>query len=328
MQDVLATLVDLARRKAISITEERKEGFWSSSSDFIYRRENREVPLAAFEQKLLKDVFGGSDEKRLSDLKNKFYSKLPGIKDAMYTDIIGLGYYRSNPERIRTMFGVLGSVAIVLAILFACFLFTFVGPVSIAAICPGIGLFVTAVALVIAARYMPRKTATGAEEAARWRAFKEYLRNIDKYSNVEEQKTIWDRYLPYAIAFGIDKDYIAKFQAVDAPAPGWYIPSPDLYGPYHRRYYGPGPVILPGGIGGSGSGGEGGGSFGGSLSDASRGMGASLAGMSVGLGSMLSNASSTFTSRPASSSSGGGGGWSGGGGFGGGGGGGGGGGFG
>ena len=276
---------------------------------------NRDVPLAAFEQKLLDDVFGSSKEKRLSDLKNKFYSKLPGIKEAMYTDIIGLGYYRSNPERIRTTFGVLGSVAIVLAIVFACVLFTFVGPMSAAAVCPGIGLFVTAVALIIAARFMPRKTASGSEEAARWRAFKEYLRNIDKYTDLEEQKTIWDRYLPFAIAFGIDKDYIAKFQGVDAPAPGWYIPSPDLYGPYHRRYYGPqGPVILPGGIGGSGGGGgEGGGSIGGSLSDASRGMGASLAGMSAGLGALLSNAGSTFTSRPASSGSSGGGGWSGGG---------------
>ena len=118
MQDVLATLVDLARRKAISITEERKEGFWSTNSDFIYRREDRDVPLAAFERKLLDDVFGSSDQKRLSDLKNKFYSKLPGIKEAMYADIIGLGYYRSNPERIRTTFGILGSVAIVIAIVF------------------------------------------------------------------------------------------------------------------------------------------------------------------------------------------------------------------
>ena len=30
----------------------------------------------------------------------------------------------------------------------------------------------------------------------------------------------------------MDKEYIRKFEKVDAPAPGWYIPDPTLYGPY------------------------------------------------------------------------------------------------
>ena len=87
---------------------------------------------------------------------------------------------------------------------------------------------------------MPRKSDAGSEAAARWKAFSEYLRNMDKYTDVAAQKEIWDRWLPYAIAFGFDKEFIRKFEAVDAPAPGWYIPSPTLYGPYRRRYYGPG----------------------------------------------------------------------------------------
>ena len=113
---------------------------------------------------------------------------------------------------------------------------------------PGLGLFVTAMAVIAIANAMPRKSDAGSEVAARWKAFSEYLRNIDKYTDVAAQKEIWDRWLPYAIAFGIDKDYIRKFESVDAPAPGWYIPSPTLYGPYHRRYYGPGsgPVVVGG----------------------------------------------------------------------------------
>ncbi|MFM7582721.1 MAG: DUF2207 family protein, partial [Caldilinea sp.] len=185
-----------------------------------------------------------------------------------------------------------------------------------AAICPGIGLFVVAVAILVASRAMPRKTEMGAVAAARWKGFKEYLRNIDRYADLEAQKALWDRWLPYAIAFGVDKEYIRKFEGASAPAPGWYIPSPDLYGPYRRRYFGGG---LPGGGEGGGEGGsdERGGTFGGGLGEASRGMGGGLASMSAGLGALLSSTSSTLTSRPSSSS--GGGGWSGGGGGGGGG---------
>jgi hypothetical protein len=163
----------------------------------------------------------------------------------------------------------------------------------------------------------------GAETAAKWEAFRRYLKDIDRYSDLEQQKTIWDRWLPYAIAFGIERDYMRKFERVDAPAPGWYIPDPTLYGPYRRRYFGTGtgPVVAGAGggralgemIGGGGGSVEGGGGLGGGLSNASRGLGGGLASMSAGLGSMLSSAGNTMTSRPASSSSSGGG-WSGGGG--------------
>jgi len=163
---------------------------------------------------------------------------------------------------------------------------------------------------------MPRKTEKGAELAARAQAFKRYLQNIDQYADMEAQKSIWDRWLAYAVAFGIDKQYIRKFEIVQAPAPGWYIPDPALYGPYRRRYYG-GPwsggeskemsdSFPINGVGGSDGKGIGGG-----LSDVSRGMGASLASMSAGLGALLSSASTTMSSQPSSSSSGGG--WSGGG---------------
>jgi hypothetical protein len=282
-------------------------------TDFIYRREVEDVPISPFERQLMTDIFGSGHEKKLSKLKNHFYKDIPGIKSAMYDDLVARGYYRTNPEAVRTKFGCIGGAAMIVAGLLAVLLIFLFIDLSFAAICPGIGLFGIAVSMLVAARYMPRKTDAGAEAAARWKAFKEYLRNIDKYADVEAQKEIWDRWLPYAIAFGIDKDYIRKFEGVNAPAPGWYIPSPTMYGPYRRWYYGPSsgqPMTLPGSDEGGSSGG---GSFGGSLSDASRGMGASLATMSAGLGAMLSSTSNTFTSRPSSSSSGGG--WSGGGGF-------------
>ncbi len=330
MQDIVATLIDLARRKAISITEVKEEGLFRMGTDYIYRRERDDVKLLPYEQKLLDAVFGKGDERELSDLRNKFYEKLPGLSESMYKALVDAGLFPRNPNSVRTIYYVLGFLGLAAAVGVTVVLLAAFGGLTSAAALPGIGLGVTALGLVVLARYMPRKTDLGAETAARWRAFKVYLKNIEKYSDVEAQKDIWDQWLPYAVAFGIDNEYIKKFAKVDAPAPGWWIPSPEMYGPYRGRYYGTpwvGPVR-----GGGVNGGERGGSFGGGLGDASKGLGTSLAGMSVGLGGMLNSASSIFVSRPASSSggggwSGGGGGWSGGGGFGGGGGGGGGGGF-
>ena len=346
MQDIIATLVDLAQRKVISITEE-KTGQFQVARDFIYRYENRKLPVSSFEQLLLDSLFDLRGEVRLSDLKDKFHRELPALKRALYNEVTDQGFFARSPEKVRNQYGCLGVCLLVLAGLAGLGLWTLFSGLTGAAVLPGIGLAATAFGFLLLSRFMPRKTDLGSELAARWQAFKSYLRDIDRYSDLEEQKELWDRWLPYAIAFGVDSQYIRKFEAVDAPAPGWYIPDPTMYGPYRRWYYGPGPVGRPlrpaGGGGPAGgetpgmpSGSPAGGGLGGGLGDVSRGLGTSLTGMSAGLGALLTSTSATMTSRPSSSStatggwnSGGwsGGGFSGGGGFGGGGGGGGGGGF-
>ncbi len=327
MEDILATLVDLAERKAISITEDKEQGFFRNSTDFIYRRERDDVELLDYEDKLLDEMFGRKQEVRLSDLKDKFYDKLPGIRRSMYRATVDQGLFPSDPDGVRTRYFALGFGLIIVSVVLIVTLLGLLSDLTPLAVLPGIALGVSAIGLIILARFMPRKTDKGSEAASRWKAFKTYLANIDQYANMEAQKPIWDRYLPYAIAFGIDKQYIRKFENVDAPAPGWYIPSPSAYGGHRRGYYGtPGrrrgaPVFIPtggmGGMGGGSRGGMGGGagdvSPGGTLSDMSRGMGGSLTAMSAGLGTMLAGASTTLTSRPASTSSSGGG-WSGGGG--------------
>ena len=346
MEDIVATLVDLAQRKIISITEEQT-GSLLSARDFIYRYENRHLPVSSFEQYLLDIFFDHRDEVRLSDLKDKFHDKLSGLKEALYDEVTEQGLFAQNPESVRNRYSYLSVGMLALAGLVGVGLMFLFGGLTGASVLPGVGLAVTAFGSLLLARFMPRKTDTGAEVAARWQAFERYLHDIDRYSDLEEQKVLWDRWLPFAIAFGMDSQYIRKFKAVDAPAPGWYIPDQTMYRTYRRWYYGPGHssrTARPDGGGGRAvgetpgvpSGPLGGDRPGGGLGDVSRGLGSGLSGMSTGLGALLTSTSSTMISRPSSSSSAGGGwggggwgggGFSGGGGFGGGGGGGGGGGF-
>jgi hypothetical protein len=69
---------------------------------------------------------------------------------------------------------------------------------------------------------MPRKTRAGAEAAAKWNAFRRYLSSIERYEQVSEARGIFDRYLPYAVAFGLDQSWIRKFALVGAETPSWY----------------------------------------------------------------------------------------------------------
>jgi hypothetical protein len=151
---------------------------------------------------------------------------------------------------------------------------------------------------------MPAKTRKGAEEAAKWRAFYEYLRNLDSYGGVEGAAERFDDYLPYAVAFGIDKEWIRQFtrsQTSYVPVPPWYYPT-YLGGPWGRGYI-PGTPIYRGGGAFGGSGGLPGelaraGDGGLSLDQMSGNLSQGLESISAGLTSMVDSASRVMTSRP------------------------------
>ena len=140
-------------------------------------------------------------------------------------------------RRTRSRFGCFGVAVLIAAGVLGFFLVAGLGQYSSAVICVPLGLGIAAVAMIIAARYMPRKTEKGADASARWLAFKRYLQNLEKYTKVEEATDIFDSFLPYAVAFGLEQSWLKKFSAVNAPAPTWWIP----YGP-GPMWYGPGPV--------------------------------------------------------------------------------------
>jgi uncharacterized membrane protein YgcG len=291
--------------------EEKKEGFLGigSGRDFIFRLEDASKATRTYEQTLIRHIFGQRETVRMSDLRQKFYTAIPTLRGQLYQEVVSEGFFPKSPETTRRVWSGLGFAGLVIAGIIAFFLLVILGEFTPWVACPGVSLAVAMGGLAIIGRHMPRKTSQGAEEAAKWLAFKRYLQTIEKHGDLEAVKDKFEEFLPYAVAFGLERRLINQFAAVDAPAPSWW---------------GPGPVFLPGHAYGRGMVGESVGKAGGppgtlageggktpSLSGMSRGIGTSLAGMSAGLGAMLNSAGSVLTSTPPSSSSGGG--WSGGG---------------
>jgi uncharacterized membrane protein YgcG len=102
----------------------------------------------------------------------------------------------------------------------ACFTIVF-APLAFLPLC---GLEILFIALLGLSRVMPQRTAKGATAAAQWNAFKRYLARLEKYDSVQNAQDKFAEYLPYAIAFGLEKTWLEKFKQTDAPAPTWYVP--------------------------------------------------------------------------------------------------------
>ena len=333
MQDIIATMVDLARRGVIVMEEvETKDAF--STMDYNLERgpEYGKAALKQHETALLDALNLDDKPRKLSGLKNNFYTKISKINKALYAQLVADGFYDHDPESTRNRWNGIGVTVLVLAGVLSCGAIFALSSLTNYAFCAPIGLVLTAVIFLVMARNMPQRTRAGAEMKMRLEAFKRYLQNIEKYTNLKEATDQFDKYLPFAIAFGIDRSWVQKFSAVQTPVPPWYVPiGYPRYYPYgygNTRSTAGGTSISDaiGGARGDISGAARAPGVGG-LEGINKGMVVGLAAINTNLTGMFQSVTNTLTSQPAAvvsrstSSWGGGssGGWSGGGGGGGGG---------
>lgn len=234
VRDVLATLIDWAQRGIITIRA-RSKGVTTPdpNDDYTYERSGAAAePLQhAYERALMQRLWNGEDKRNIGYIRQRFTNALNDMFDDLYDELVTLGYFERRPDRERQRFYRLGWLLIVL-ILPAAFLFQIYIGLTLApdlafawaSLAPWFALLLVALAFMYLSRYMPRKTEKGSQAAARWNAFRRYLEHIEKYTNVAGAQDQFEKYLPYAVAFGLDKTWVEKFAAVNTPAPAWYTP--------------------------------------------------------------------------------------------------------
>lgn len=320
MRDILSTVIDLGRRGYLVIEEEQKQGlFGTTSNTFTFKRTDKAVDdLAAFEKQLITRLFSHSQERSMDALKNKFYRHIPELQNSLYDELVRRQLIKENPEKTRNKYRGWGTVLGMAAFFGGFWAVGLAEDFTGALVCVPMSLGVVALGLLTAGTHMPAKTRVGAEETAKWNAFREYLRNIDRYANsdaiTQNVAQRFEDYLPYAVAFGIDRSWIRRFaQVPNTPAPVWYYPTHR----YGRSFRAGSPPPTRMGLPSSGSSPIGdvarAGGGGMSLDRMAGGITGGLESLSTGMTQMLESASRTMTSRPQSSSSGSSGSWGGGG---------------
>ncbi|MFQ5626870.1 MAG: DUF2207 domain-containing protein, partial [Methyloligellaceae bacterium] len=321
MRDITASLIDLARRGYAVLEERQQEGsFGSTSRRFWFKKTAQDGldDLKRYERDLFKAFFGRKDERSVSKtLPRGFYNKLPKIQEELYQETTDAGFFRDRPDKVRSRYVGWGIAILVLGFA-SVFCLAAVGlSYTGLAICPAFALGLFGLGLLIISRAMPVKTRAGAQEAAKWWAFRKYLENVDKYADIPAAADKFDAYLPYAVALNVDHKWVHIFSRVETtPVPRWYRPIWVGRGaaPWMRPAAGSSGRLSKPAMGPSASLGE---SVAGGLNRMGGGMVTGLNQMSEGLITALNTTGRTFSTPPAPprSSYGGGGssGWSGGG---------------
>jgi hypothetical protein len=169
---------------------------------------------------------------RVSMLSNKFYVSVPEIREAIEFELVSKGYYRTRPGRVNLKWfmyatiplfvgGLAGKVVGSLLDLAWVKIFD-EAPVDEWMLFSDnkflLGMLLSTLVLFGFATIMPSRTVAGARAREAALGFREFLGRVGTMPSVE----VLERYLPFAIAFGVENKWAHAFGGIYTKAPDWY----------------------------------------------------------------------------------------------------------
>ncbi len=228
MRDITATVVDLAVRGYLKIEEKEERKFLGlvRNREFVFHRLKPRAEwssLTPHEQKLLNGLFEGEAASvELSDLENDFYRHLSSIKKAVTQRLVDKKLYRGNPETVQGLWAFLGVVCAALIVILGSVVGIKLGFTPLPFFVAG---FLTGAIVLLFGRIMPARTIEGTRALERVLGFEEFLRRVegDNLQRVVRTPEMFEKFLPFAMALGVEKRWAKAFDDVYLPQPAWYV---------------------------------------------------------------------------------------------------------
>ena len=191
MKDISASIVDLARRGYLMI-DERKKGDY-----YLVKKKNIDNSLLKYEKSIITEFFRSKKEIRIKD--QELSAEVAQIKNEMYEQVVEDKLFDKNPQTTRTKYYVLAGIA----------LFT--------------SNFFLAIVAFLFGRVMPRKTVFGTEAKNISYSLKNFLTSQKRQLEFQaDKKLMFERLLPFAVAFGVEKIWAKRFENLNIAPPNWY----------------------------------------------------------------------------------------------------------
>lgn len=223
---ITAELINFAVSKIITIKEiENKVLFFTSKDYELIRSNNKEaeVKLSEAQKIILNKIFQKDGNVRVSSLKNDFYKVLGELKKT--------GNKLLSEKNLIVAKGLTYSAIFIAVGLILIFLSLFFG-ISLLGVSPGLSFTLSGIIILIFGFIMPKRTLEGAEMNWKIKGFKLFMETVDKdRAKFYEQENIFEKFLPYAILFGITDIWIKRIKEIygedyfASHVPAWYVGS-------------------------------------------------------------------------------------------------------
>lgn len=230
-KDISAELIYLAVKGYLKIKQFEKKNFGIlKNTDYELTLLKDITDLPEFDQKLLSKLFltpvVGSVV-TLSSLNNKFYTAIHSIMNSVKASMISKQYYSYLP---------ITSSPLVVVPWVPILVFFFFGLITIDNIDQTFAMkafslsgsfIISSTIYLVFNKLMPAKTKEGVAMEKYFLGLKEYLQIAEKdrlqFHNAPEKKPeVFEKLLPYAMVFGVEKSWAKEFETLYTVPPSWY----------------------------------------------------------------------------------------------------------
>lgn len=211
--------------------ESKTLGIFSNTDYELTKVREPSEEMNDFDIKLMTSLFeGGRVSIKLSELKNKFYTKVEGILSLVRNGLVKKQYYHNLG---RAKYSSSGIGVYIFFLIWAPFFFggmiggfIFDGNVFP----PILSIFLALVVLLVFYYLSPSKTENGVRVKEYILGLKKYLEIAEKnrleFHNAPEKKPeVFEKFLPYAMVLGVAKIWAKEFEGIYAEEPSWYSGS-------------------------------------------------------------------------------------------------------
>lgn len=232
-RDVTAVIIDLAIRGYLAIIEENKKKFLKKTTTTTLVLKKTDDKLADYEMTLLQTIFGKDLEPgsrvTLGTYISGMQTVVASIGKQAQKNLESRGFFDKSPDRPRSGLLIV-TLLITVALSFIGFWSHnyFGGAISVA----------STILIVIFIGFMPRRTKMGVMYSEELAGLKLYLQTAEadrikmlqspnaKYAanSGEPKRTVqlFEKLLPYAIIFAVEKDWAGQFADIYKSPPDWY----------------------------------------------------------------------------------------------------------
>jgi uncharacterized membrane protein len=226
-RDITSTLIDLAVKGYLKIIETEDKVLFLKHKDYTLRLmkpRSEWQNLAAHELEVLNNIFPEvtAEETTLSSLKNRFYVALPSIRQEIMDSLKSKDLYSTDPESAKGL-AVVGVLIIALPFLWL----QLTGAIRLgnSLTVLVVSVVLTVLIVVLFGRILSAKTVRGARTRVECLGFKEFMTRVDGDRIKRMPPDTFEKFLPYAMAFGVEQHWAKAFQGMLTEPPSWYVGS-------------------------------------------------------------------------------------------------------
>ncbi len=220
IHDVVSEIIELARLGFLKIKKiEKKKILGIKSTEYELIKLNKaSEKLNKFQTDLLDSLFENNNQIEISDLKNKFYKKLPRLRSDIYSELEKKGVSDGNWEKIKGKWvGVVFILNFLTIFLIVSFFLKTTGNVG-----PMIVAILGVIPSMILAIKVPRRTAWGYSLYRQIEGLKYYLAKGKWREEIMEKNLFLEEMLPIAISLGVVNQLAKEMKSLGVEPPKYF----------------------------------------------------------------------------------------------------------